>query len=68
MATTSSLCSLLSEFLLEILGESAGFIGIQVVHGFKGVGGIPGIQGGSGGNLYVLSDFTRLTQELRPKV
>ena len=51
MAMTSSLCSLLSEFLLEILGESAGFMGIQVVHGFKGVGGIPGIQGGSGGNL-----------------
>ena len=68
MATTLTLCSLLSEFLLEILGESAGFMGIQVVQGCEGVGGISGIQGGSGGNLYVLSDFTRLTQELRPKV
>ena len=40
---------LLSEFLLEILSESTGFVGIWVVQGCKGVGDIPGIQGDSRG-------------------
>ena len=49
MATTLLLNTLLSEFLLKILGESAEFVGIWMVQGCEGVGDIPGIQGDSSG-------------------
>ena len=46
---TLTFCSLLLEFLLEILSESARFVGIWVVQGCNGMGDIPGVQGGLGG-------------------
>ena len=39
------------QLLLEVLGESIGFVGIWVIHGDEGVGDITGVQGGSGGSV-----------------
>ena len=50
--------TLKTELLLEVLGESTGFVGVQVICGGEGVGDIPGILGGSGGGLWVLCDTT----------
>ena len=41
---------------------------VRVIRGDKGVGDVPGVRGDSGGNLYVLRNVTRLTQELRLRV
>ena len=57
MATTLLLNTLLSEFLLKILGESTEFVGIWMVQGCKGVGDIPGIRGGSGGSVGSVTSY-----------
>ena len=48
-ATTTSLCLLVSELLLEILGESTWAVTVRVIRGGGGVGDIPGVRGGSRG-------------------
>ena len=47
-ATNKSLSSLDAQPVLEILGESAGAVAVQVIRGDEGVGDFPGVRGGSG--------------------
>ena len=66
-AATKMLCSLMTELLLQVLGQSTRAMAVQVICGDKGVGDIPGIQGFQGVCRFCTTD-TRLTQELRLRV
>ena len=66
-AATKMLCSLMTELLLQVLGQSTRAMAVQVICGDKGVEDIPGIQGVQGVCRFCATD-TRLTQELRLRV
>ena len=51
VAVTKTLGTLRTQLLSEVLGESTGVVGVQVIRGDEGVGDIPGIRGGSGGSV-----------------
>ena len=66
-AATKMLCLLMTELLLQVLGQSTRAMAVQVICGDKGMGDIPGIQGVQGVCRFCATD-TRLTQELRLRV
>ena len=45
-AATKTLCSLVTELVLQVLGESTGTMTVWVIRGDEGMGDIPGIRGG----------------------
>ena len=47
-AATKTLCSLVTEFLLQVLGESTWWMAVWVIRGDEGMGDIPGIRGVQG--------------------
>ena len=47
-AATKMLCLLMTELLLQVLGQSTRAMAVQVICGDKGMGDIPGIQGVQG--------------------
>ena len=66
-AATKAFGSLVTEFLLQVLGESTGTMTIGMIHDGEGMGDIPGIRGVQGVCRFCATK-TRLTQELRLKV
>ena len=66
-AATKMLCLLMTELLLQVLGQSTRAMAVQVICGDKGMGDIPGIQGVQGVCRFCATD-TQLTQELRLRV
>ena len=66
-AATKTLFLLMTELLLQVLGQSTRAMAAWVIRGDEGVGDIPGIQGVQGVCRFCATD-TRLTQELRLRV
>ena len=66
-AATKMLCSLMMEFLLQVLGQSARAMAIWMICGVEGMGDIPGARGVRGVCRFCTTE-TRLTQELRLRV
>ena len=67
-AATKMFRSLVTELLLQVLGQSTGTMAVWVIHGDEGVGDIPGIRGVQGGVCRFCATDTQLTQELRLRV